>query len=453
MAMQAVSFSASDKVTASPRIVRGDVVWSLFSGAMGLDLGMEAVGLPASLAVEIDASCCATIRRNRGDSVVVIEQDIRNVSGADLRRRTGFDGDVGVIVGGPPCQAFSPGGNREALADPRGDLVHEFFRIVSDIRPRVFVFENVANLATAAIRHRRIKDRPGQHWSLKSYDGNRTLKGRAGRGNHDARPMDDTELAGSALRLLLNAIRPLGYGITFAVLDAADYGAPQHRLRFIMLGARDGAPPRLPHPTHGPRGSGLAPWVTLRDVIWDLRENPGHHYVYTAEFQNYFNLVSPGGHWRDMPVEIQKRALGNAFHAGGGKTGFFRRLSWDAPSPTITGKPNRKGAALCHPEAIRPLSVRECARIQGFPDDWVLTGTSEAQYRQIGNAVPTHLGTAIGHALLRDEVASDADLDPLKLYARALSRVRAAGRNRQGRDDAADAPRQGVLPLLGGKHG
>jgi DNA (cytosine-5)-methyltransferase 1 len=431
------------------RIVHGDVVWSLFSGAMGLDIGLESEGLTPSLAVEIDDDCCATIRHNRRGKIDVVGADIRSLSGDALRRRTNFDGEVALVVGGPPCQAFSPGGNREAMGDPRGDLVHEYFRIVREARPRFFLFENVSNLVTAAVRHRAICDRPGQHWSLKSYDGTGTLGGRAGRGNSEAPAMDAEELAGSALRLILQSIEPLGYQITFGVLNAADYGAAQHRLRFIMLGARDQAPPRLPRPTHGDPDSGLAPWATLRDVIWDLRDNPGHHYVYTPAFQRFFRLISPGGHWRDLPTDLQKEALGNAYDSGGGKTGFFRKLSWDTPAPTITGKPNRKGAALCHPEAIRPLSVRECARIQGFPDDWTIVGSSESQYRQIGNAVPTHLGAAIGRALLRGASAAADDLDPTTLFSRAIARTRAAGRNRKSRPDLSLNVRQGELPLFG----
>lgn len=422
-------------------------VWSLFSGAMGLDLGLESVGLGASLAVEIDEDCCATIRHNRSDQIKVVCGDIRTLSGEEFRRVTGHHDEVFLLVGGPPCQAFSPGGNREAMADPRGDLVNEYFRIVKEVMPRFFLFENVANLVTAALRHRPIKDRPGQHWSLKSYEGSGRPPRVVGRGNHGATPMAKDELAGSALWALLDSIRPLGYRVTFGVLDAADYGGPQHRLRFIMIGARDQAPPRLPRPTHGP-GSGLLPRRTLRSAIWDLRENPGHHYVYTPEFQRFFRHVSPGGHWRDLPPKLQEQALGNAYKSGGGKTGFFRRLSWDAPAPTITGKPNRKGAALCHPEFIRPLSVRECARIQGFPDDWMILGSPESQYRQIGNAVPTHLGAAIGAALLHGELADERDLDPTNLFMKALDRVRAAGRNRKGRRGAN--PVQGELPLAAG---
>ena len=119
-----------------------------------------------------------------------------------------------------------------------------------------------------------------------------------------------------------------------------------------------------------------------------------------------FALVPEGGYWRDLPSELHREALGGAWAAGGGKTGFYRRLSWDVPSPTITTAVNRKGSALCHPEADRPVSVRECAALQGFPDDWCFAGSMSAQYRQIGNAVPVPLAKAVSEVFIdgRDPV-------------------------------------------------
>lgn len=401
------------------------VVWSLFSGAMGLDLGLARAGLDPSVAVENDPSCAATSRANPWLGVNFLSEDIRTLTVADLRHRTNFKGDVFLVVGGPPCQAFSPGGNREGLSDPRGNLIYEYFRFIRDARPQFFVFENVANLTTAALKHRPIADRPGKHWNLKTYD-----KDRGGSLDDETAPMEDDELSGSALRSLLTEIETLKYQICFGVVDAADYGAPQHRLRFVMFGARDGLPPRLPAPTHGPEGSGLLPFATLRDVIWDLRGDPGRYYNYTEKFAELFRLVPPGGYWKDLPDHLQKVALGNAFASGGGKTGFFRRLSWDRPSPTVTGKPNRKGAAMCHPEQVRSLSIRECARLQGFPDEWVLAGSAEAQFRQIGNAVPVHLGEAIGRAFLSGARAQPEELKIDAMLAAAIARLRASARNK-----------------------
>lgn len=423
------SSDALPSVRTSPRSPRPEdaasgisgPVWSLFSGAMGLDLGLEQAGLRSSLCVEIDRWCCETIRLNRPDAKLV-QDDVRALTGTDLRKISGVRGDVFLMVGGPPCQSFSPGGNRAGLSDPRGNLILEYFRLISEVQPRYFVFENVANLVTAALNHRAIADRPGKMWNLSAYTSNRTMN------SDDGTAMRDDELSGSAFRFLLQEIGSLGYRFTFGVLDAAEHGAPQRRFRFVMIGSRAGNPPELPKPTHGlPR---LHPFRTLRDAIADLAE-PGFHYQYTPGFREIFALVPPGGNWRNLPRELQAAALGNSYAAGGGKTGFFRKLSWDQPAPTITGKPNRKGSALCHPSELRPLSVRECARLQGLPDNWVLCGSAQEQYRQIGNAVPTALGEAIGRQILGGMPATDEALEPARLLAQAARKLRNSARNKK----------------------
>jgi DNA (cytosine-5)-methyltransferase 1 len=400
-------------------------VWSFFSGAQGLDIGLELSGLTPTLANEIDRDCCDTIRANRPE-LQLVDDGIENLNADKLRRLRKFKGDVELLVGGPPCQSFSPGGKRAALTDPRGNLIYEYLRLVSEVRPKYFVLENVANLTTAALRHRPISQRPGQHWSLKTYD----AAWQEGDSEHSALAAD--ERSGSAIRQILSDVRALGYFVTFGVLDAADYGAPQHRLRFVMVGARDFPPPILPEPTHGRLG---VPYRTVREAIWILRRRPGAGAEYTPEVARYFALVAEGGNWRSLPREIQREAMGGSFAAGGGKTGFYRRLSWDKPSPTITGRANRKGSALCHPEATRPLSVRECAAIQGFPANWKLMGSMSAQYMQIGNAVPVALGHAVGQAILSHKANAKAkwvdDYD--HLLERAVTRLRASARNKRGR--------------------
>jgi DNA (cytosine-5)-methyltransferase 1 len=247
--------------------------------------------------------------------------------------------------------------------------------------------------------------------------------------------MKPEELSGSVIRQIVADVHELGYTINFAVLDSADYGAAQHRLRLIMLGAREGAAPDVPSPEHGDTSQGRPPLRTVRDAIYDLREQPGAHSHYTPEVARFFKLIPPGGNWRRLPPELQREALGHAsFAAGGGKTGFFRRLAWDAPAPTITGRANRKGSAMCHPEFTRPLSVRECARLQGFPDDWKFHGSMSDQYMQVGNAVPLHLGTAVGREILaRDRSGKpksrEGDLDAM--LTNAVTRLRAAARNKR----------------------
>jgi DNA (cytosine-5)-methyltransferase 1 len=369
-------------------------VVSLFSGAMGLDLGLEHAGIHPTLAIEIDDLCCATIRRNR-PSVDVWQADVAKLDGQAILNRHKNPKEIFLMVGGPPCQSFCPGGKRAALSDPRGNLIYIYLKLINEIRPRFFVLENVANIVTAALRHRPIAARPGKHWNLSFYDRKTDKK------NDTAPPMGPDELSGSAIRQIIQDVTGLGYHINFSVVDAANYGAPQHRFRFVMFGAREGQAPFLPDATHGERSRNQTPEQTVRDAIYDLRSNPGPHSVYTPEVARFFSLIPPGGNWRHLPKDLQRQALGDAAHAaGGGKTGFYRRLAWDTPSPTITGRANRKGSALCHPEAVRPLSVRECARLQGFPDDWTFCGSMNRQYLQVGNAVPVQLGVAIGKAIL-----------------------------------------------------
>jgi DNA (cytosine-5)-methyltransferase 1 len=290
----------------------------------------------------------------------------------------------------------------------------------------------VANLVTAALRHRPIAERPGKHWNLSVYDQKRS-------GHGDGAPMEADELSGSAIRQIVKDVRELGYQIHFSVVDAADYGAPQHRMRFLMFGARDAAAPTIPAPTHGDRIIGLRQFQTVRDAIYDLQAAPGPHSEYTPDVAKYFAMIPPGGCWRNLPKDIQREALGDAsYEAGGGKTGFYRRLAWDSPAPTITGRANRKGSALCHPQALRPLSVRECARLQGFPDDWQFVGAMNRQYMQIGNAVPVHLGTAVGHALLQDgngEQGGNGFREHLdSAIDKAVRRLRSTARNKRGTD-------------------
>lgn len=409
-------------------------VWSFFSGGMGLDLGLESAGLGANLAVELDPWCCATIRDNR-PHLSLLEQDVNELSAEDLRRARNFSGEVYLMAGGPPCQSFCPGGKRAALTDPRGNLIYVYLRLIREVKPRYFLLENVGNLTTAALRHRSIKDRPGQNWNLRAY----SSQPGGGAADDDAAPMEPDELSGTAIRQILEDVTGMNYSVNFGVVDAADYGAPQHRLRFIMIGAREHPAPGLPAPTYGSSVPGLAPYRTVGDAILDLRENPGPHSNYTEQMARFFRLVPPGGSWRDLPKELQREALGPSFEAGGGKTGFFRRLSYDKPAPTVTTKANRKGSAMCHPEFVRPLSVRECARLQGFPDNWRFSGAMNQQYQQIGNAVPVHLGMAVAGAIVsakgkNGEVRGEQRHHFENLLEKASRRLRMAARNKRGLD-------------------
>ena len=328
------------------------------------------------------------------------------------------------MIGGPPCQSFSSGGRRSGLKDPRGNLVYEYLKLIGDIKPKFFVLENVANIVTTALVHRPINQRPGKNWNLSSYSGKQKFT------DDDALPLTREEMSGSAIRQILSDVALLGYDVSFGVLNSAEYGAPQRRLRFILMGSRVGKAPNLPTVTHG--GDTGRREHTLRDALQGLTVI-GEHSEYTAPMRRMFELIPPGGNWRSLPEEIKPLAMGASYDAGGGKTGFYRRLSWDEPSPTITGRANRKASAICHPDETRPLSVRECARVQGFPDSWIFSGSMSQQYLQIGNAVPVALGKAIGVSILNRESNDSRHPSYDVMLQNAVRKLRSSAQNKKSR--------------------
>ncbi len=353
-------------------------VISLFSGAMGLDLGLEAAGHEVVVAVETDATAVATIRLNRPD-LPVIAKPIEQVKTSEILAAAGLKpGDDFIVAGGPCCQAFSTVGKRASLEDPRGNLFLQFVRVVRQARPTFFLMENVRGLLSAAERHRPLKLRGPGH-----------------------PPLAPEELLGSAFAKVVDELRKLGYYTIFDVLNAADYGTPQKRERFIALGSRDGHPLAMPVPTHGnDASSGVSRWTTLRQALGGLPANASHQFEQlNATQQRFLPLIPAGGDWRNLPPELQREAMGGALDSWGGRTGFLRRLSWDRPAPSLVTTPTARATLLGHPSEHRPLSTLEYARIQEFPADWKFVGSVAAVYRQIGNAVPVGLGRALGEAL------------------------------------------------------
>ena len=344
---------------------------------MGLDLGLEQAGFEVALAVECDAQAISTIKRNR-PSLKVIERKIETVDTQEILAKAGLvAGGNFVVTGGPSCQSFSTAGQRRSLADPRGGLFHHFVRIVEESRPKFFVMENVKGMLSAAIKHRPLNKRGPGHPSLEAE-----------------------EELGSAFRIVTDELRRLRYYVVFDVLNAADYGVPQTRERILFIGSRDGRAVEMPRPTHaGELLEGRLPWVTLRSTIGRLREENPAGLKLRDKMVKFLKLVPEGGNWRDLPPDVQKEALGGAYDSWGGRSGYFRRLAWDRPAPALTTVPNCKATMLCHPTAMRPLSLREYARIQQFPDDWKFEGSTASQYRQIGNAVPVGLGAALGKSV------------------------------------------------------
>lgn len=348
-----------------------DVI-SLFSGAMGLDIGMSNAGLNVVVGQDFDASCVETMKANGHN---VLSGDIRDIQPQELLDIAGLQiGESFMICGGPPCQPFSTAGKRLGINDPRGSLFMDFIRMIDYIRPRFFVMENVKGIMSAPLKHV-----PTAEWD----------------------ESDPEQRLGTVLDVILAEFNKLGYKTVYGLLDAVNYGVPQFRERFVLIGSRDGEDIFLPVPTHfQTHQNPIYRWKTVGDAIRDLEDDKSECATLSAERKKYLHMVPEGGNWKDLPEDLIPDAMGGAYESGGGKVGFYRRLSYAQPSPTITTSPAQKATMLCHPKFDRPLSVKEYARIQQFPDDWVFVGTTAAKYRQIGNAVPVGLGTAIGMAVL-----------------------------------------------------
>lgn len=324
----------------------------LFAGAGGLALGMSKAGFKHLLLSEIDHDACTTLTKNRPDWHVA-EGDVHRL---DFKR---FRGKIDLLTGGFPCQAFSYAGLKGGFNDTRGTLFFELARAVKEVNPKVFMCENVKGLAS-----------------------------------HDH---------GKTLTVIRNTIKELGYTLVEPrVLKAVKYKVPQKRERIILVAIRNDLAGKVEFKWPSPYYKVL----TLRDAFYkgdlydtDVPKSQGQQYP--PKKKAVMEMVPQGGDWRDLPEDVAKAYMGGSYYLGGGKTGMARRLSLDEPSLTLTCAPAQKQTERCHPLETRPLTVREYARIQTFPDDWQFAGNMSSQYRQIGNAVPVNLAYAVGRALVR----------------------------------------------------
>jgi len=371
---------------------------SLFSGAMGLDMGLEKTGRFDVLAcVEKEASFCDTIRANRDAGrlradLKVFESDVTDTDPLEVLDALGLKpGEIDLLVGGPPCQSFSTAGRRRTVSDPRGTLLWQFLRFVDAMQPRFFLMENVRGLLSAALRHRPVAERPE--------------KGGA--------PLAPDEEPGSVVRLFAKDLSRLGhsYHMDCFEVNAVNYGAPQLRERALFVGNRYNISVDFPDPTHGrpvwqdvtpdllATREPCKPWRTLGDAIGGLHD-PGPVIMdFSPRKKKYLSMVPPGSNWRSLPVGVQQESMGRAWHAKGGRSGWWRRLSLDLPCPTLVTMPNHAGTSLCHPTEVRALSLLEYALIQEFPPDWKFCGSTCEQYAQVGNAVPVRLGEVAGEVV------------------------------------------------------
>lgn len=324
----------------------------LFAGAGGLALGFERAGFNHVALNELMPEACATLRANR-PSWNVIEGDVSQVSFEK------YKGKVDMVSGGFPCQAFSYAGKKLGFEDTRGTLFYQFARVIKEVQPKIFLGENVRGLL--------------------EHNGGKTME------------------------TIKDVIKELGYTLVEPrFLKAIFYMVPQKRERLFLVGIRNDLADKLTFAWPSPYKRIL----TLRDALkagvlypTDVPDSPGQRYPQRKA--QILSMVPPGGYWRDLPVDVQKEYMKGSFDLPGGKTGMARRLSWDEPSLTLTCAPAQKQTERCHPEETRPLTVREYARIQTFPDEWKFEGKMESIYKQIGNAVPVNLASAVGRALVR----------------------------------------------------
>lgn len=319
----------------------------LFAGAGGLSVGLEKSGFKALVAVDFDGSACATYQRNFPDARTV-NGDIREIRWDDLR------GKVDLVAGGPPCQPFSVAGDQKASEDSR-DMLPEFVRAVREIRPKAFLLENVAGLAS---------NRHSLYFTSR---------------------LDD--------------LRSLGYEVHYSILNSAEFGVPQERLRVIVLGHRKKLLP-FPSPTHG--DGRKFKYVSSRDAIANAPKDAPNKAIITYAKNPVLRpspyagmLVNGGG----RPIDLSKPSQTIPASAGGNRTHIVDRsgVLLEYHKYLSAGGLPKSGKV----EGARRLTLRESARLQSFPDTFEFIGEQSAKYRQVGNAVPPTLSYAIAEHILQ----------------------------------------------------
>lgn len=368
------------------KLKNNDVV-SLFAGAGGFDIGLERAGFSTVACVEIDEHCRETLRFNRPDWGIFecknnrAAGDIRKISGKELLQFANIEkGALALVVGGAPCQPFSNIGLKRGKSDPaNGDLFLEFVRMVSELEPKAFIFENVTGITQS------------KHFDVVDY--------------------------------MKKSFTDIGYEISYTVLNAADYGVPQKRQRFIILGLKGNVAPLFPMPSHAkclkewssfvdsldnfpdylPRE-----WVGVGDALSKLPSDYKNREDYklmniSDVVRKRMELIGPGENFKVLPMKMRPNCWKSGKHAG---QDTFGRLRLEEPSVTIrTAAYNPSKGKYIHPNENRGLDLVEMAALQSFPIDWQFRCTGGKQITlksggaQIGNAVPPKLSESIGEAL------------------------------------------------------
>lgn len=372
----------------------------LFCGAGGLSEGLRQSGFNVVAGNDFDDAAGATYAATHKDAKF-LGGPIQDLTARAFLRAGGLKlGELDVLAGGPPCQAFSVYNHQRGMHDARASLFLEYMRLVEGLRPKWIVMENVTGITSAG--------------------------------------------GGAAVRSILVGLKKLGYTVDYRVLKTEQFGIPQERRRVVFIGNRIGLPIVWPKPTHGP---GLTPYVTIRDAIGDLPvlsngecgDDQKYRTKATSIYQRYLrkdsegvrnhaapklspiNLkrmesIPPGGSWRDIPVRLLPEGMKKARRCD--HTKRYGRMTWDGLSCTILTKCDVHWGAYIHPEQDRAISAREAARIQSFPDWFVFEGSKTDQFVQVGNAVPPLLGRQIGSAILAASEDGVVDSD-LPLFAAA----------------------------------
>jgi DNA (cytosine-5)-methyltransferase 1 len=257
-------------------------VVSLFSGAMGLDLGLEKAGLHTAVCVEMDKLACQTIRENT--TIPVIERDISKVTTDEILKTAKLKKkDVFMVVGGPPCQAFSTAGKRLSLQDFRGNVIVNYLRVVEEIAPPFFILENVRGILSTPLNSVPV-EYESEYGSM-------------------------TSIPGSIVYFLWNEFKKMGYELSFTLLNSANYGVPQIRERVIMFGSKKGRIP-LPSPTHSKTGDITGQqWLTIAKAFEGLGAQD-QYLPLTEKMQRFVGMLKEGENWTNLPKELQKEAMG-----------------------------------------------------------------------------------------------------------------------------------------------
>jgi DNA (cytosine-5)-methyltransferase 1 len=322
----------------------------LFAGAGGLALGLEQAGFNHILVNEFDKSACKTLLSNRPNWNVCC----KDISQVDFKK---YRNKVDLLSGGFPCQPFSYAGKKMGLEDTRGTLFYEYARAVSESLPLSFVAENVRGLV-----------------------------------NHNG---------GNTLDVIKRVFSEIGYKIVFCeVLNAVDYRVPQKRERLFLVGIKDDLSSCIKFVRPCKSAEKYTVVDALRSGSLYEKDVPcSDGFLYSEKKASVMKMVPEGGNWRSLPEETKRQYMKKSYFSSGGKTGIARRLSWSKPSLTLLCSPSQMQTDRCHPEETRPLTTREYARIQTFPDEWSFSGSISSVYKQIGNAVPVNLASSIGKSI------------------------------------------------------